>query len=531
MNQNKQTIKYFLYVRKSSESEDRQVASIDSQIRELTKIASINNLEIIQTFSESQSAKRPGRPVFNEMIEKIHNNKANGIICWSLDRLARNPVDGGNINWMVQQGIIQHIKTNGRDYYPSDNVLMMSVEFGMANQFLRDLSDNTKRGLKTKAERGWYPTYTTLGYKHNPLKQKGEKEIIKDPERFHLVRKMFDLMLSGKYSLPQILNIANNEWNLRTKKGNKVARSAIYRIFEDPFYYGTFEYPKNSGNWYQGKHDPMITEEEYNKIQTLLRNKKGSYSKKYEFPFRGPIRCGECGAMITAEEKIKKQKNGNVHRYVYYHCTKRKNPACSQGCIEEKELKEQIERKIQKVEIPPEFHAWAIKWLKNHIKEESNDRNQIISRIKKDYENCLKEIDGIISMRARQELDEENYKRKMETLKQEKARLQELVTDVDDRMNKQIERIEKAFDFARDAKKEFETGDPEKQKSILMDLGSNLLLKDRILTISIEKPLLQIERVVPEVKAIHGNVRTSENSENKAKLEELYEKSPILLRG
>ena len=175
--QKQEKIKYFLYARKSSEAEDRQVASIDSQINELTKIAKRDNLEIMGTpLSESQSAKAPGRPVFNKMIERIHKGEAQGIICWKLDRLARNPIDGGGISWMLQEGIIKHIQTYERSYYPTDNVLMMSVEFGMANQFVRDLSQNTKRGLRAKAERGWYPTFATLGYMHNILKKKGGKE-------------------------------------------------------------------------------------------------------------------------------------------------------------------------------------------------------------------------------------------------------------------------------------------------------------------------------------------------------------------
>ena len=533
MNQqsNKEKIKYFLYARKSSEAEDRQVASIGSQIDELTKVAERDNLEIIATFSESQSAKAPGRPVFNKMIDKIHKGEAQGIICWKLDRLARNPVDGGSINWMLQQGIIKHIKTYERSYYPTDNVLMMSVEFGMANQFIRDLSQNTKRGLRAKAERGWYPTFASVGYMHNPLKKKGEKEIIKDPERFNLVRKMFDLMLTGNYTPPKILEIATNKWGLRNRNGKKIARSTIYRIFADPFYYGKFEYPKNSGNWYQGKHEPMITEEEYNRIQTLLGRDNIIHPKKYTFPFRGLIRCGECGAMITAEKKIKKCKNGNIHHYVYYHCTKRKNPKCTQGCIEEKELERQIAELLSKIEIPPEFHDWAMEQLQEETKRESKDRNKILNKHQKEYNDCLKEIDGIISMRARKELDEENYKRRMSFLTKEKARLYELLQDTDNRVNAQLEVAEKFFTLARDAKKEFETGDPEKQKIILSSLGSNLLLKDKKLHISIEKPLVLIGEAAQEVKAIHNKVRTSKNGENKRTLRQLYSQSPTLLLG
>ena len=239
--------KYFIYCRKSSESEDRQITSIEDQLIILKKLAKQKGLNVIDIFSESKSAKKPGREIFNEMLQRIHNKEANGIICWQINRLARNPVDGGNIQWMLQQNVISHIQTYERSYYPSDNVLLISVELGMANQFIKDLSLNTKRGLIRKAERGYYPAHNPIGYMPNPKKGKGEKEIIKDEERFDLVRKMFDLMLTGTYSPPQILKIATDEWMVRNRKGGKIARSNIYRIFSDIFYYGEFEYPK--GFW------------------------------------------------------------------------------------------------------------------------------------------------------------------------------------------------------------------------------------------------------------------------------------------
>src|SRR3989344_3850485 len=141
-------IKYYLYARKSSEAEDRQVASIDAQISELKKLAKESGLQIVKVFSEAKSAKQPGRPVFNEMLQLIKSGDAKGVVCWKLDRLARNPVDGGQISWMLQRAEIQHVQTYERSYYPSDNVLMMAVELGMANQFVRDLSINVKRGLR-----------------------------------------------------------------------------------------------------------------------------------------------------------------------------------------------------------------------------------------------------------------------------------------------------------------------------------------------------------------------------------------------
>lgn len=531
MNQNQTgKIKYILYARKSSESEDRQVASIESQIDVLKEAAKNDGLEIVAILSESQSAKGPGRPVFNKMLNEIYKGEAHGIICWKLDRLARNPVDGGQINWMLQQGIIKHIKTYERSYYPTDNVLMMSVEFGMANQFIRDLSQNTKRGLKTKAERGWYPAFSTLGYIHNPLKRKGEKEIIKDPERFNLVRKMFDLMLTGNYTPQRILNIATEEWNLRNKSGMKVARSTVYRIFTDPFYYGMFEFPKGSGNWYQGKHEPMISAEEYDRIQLLLGRNGKLRPKTHTFIYRGLIFCGECGAMVTAEEKIKRQKNGNTHYYIYYHCTKRKNPHCSQKTIEEKELEKQILEVLKNIEVPSEFYDWAIGLLKIESLREVEDRNKIIANLQKSYNACINKIDALIDMRANGEISEEEFTRKKSGLVKEKFRLQELLNDADIRVNKWIEKAEEVFYFAKTARLRFENGSSDEKRGILSTLGSNLLLKDRKLSISIEKPLLFVESAAKEARAIQERLEPQEILQNKRTLAEIYSQSPKLLR-
>ena len=273
--------KYFIYCRKSSEDSGRQVLSIDSQLGVMKEIAIRDDLEIVHTFTESKSAKAPGRDEFNEMMTRIEKGEASGILCWKLDRLARNPVDEGKIKWLLQNGVIKIIKTPERAYLPGDNVLITSVEFGMANQYLRDLSTNVKRGLKTKLEQGWYPSFAPLGYLNTKVNIRGENRIVKDPDRYDLVRKIWDLMLTGKYSALEVLNIANNELGLRTRRkgavsGYVMCKSNIYALLTNPFYYGWFEYPQKSGLWFKGKHEPMISKEEFDQVQILL----GKYGRK-----------------------------------------------------------------------------------------------------------------------------------------------------------------------------------------------------------------------------------------------------------
>lgn len=523
--------KYFLYARKSSEAEDRQVASIESQISELNKLAQDQGLVIVDTLTESCSAKAPGRPIFNQMLQRLYKGEADGIICWKLNRLARNPIDGGQISWMLQQNSIKHICTYGRSYYPTDNVIVMAVELGMANQFIRDLSVDTARGLRAKAERGWYPTFTTLGYMHNPMKRKGEKEIITDEERFKLVRQMFDLMLTGSWSVRKILETANNEWGLRNKIGKKIALSTIYRIFSDPFYYGMFEYPKGSGNWYKGNHKPMITIAEYDQIQAMLGAKGTTRPKSKEFAFTGLFRCGECGAQITAEEKIKRQKNGNVHVYNYYHCTKRKDPNCSQRSVRTEFMEEQIIKLLKRISLPHEFAEWAIDVIREENKKDASINRRIISRHQTEYNECLEKINGLIDMRANKEITPDEFQSRKADLTKQKILLQELINDGDKRADEWIQKAEKMIKFAESAVEEFKNGSLQKKKEIVFSLGSNLLIKDELIDISLEKPLLLAREGSKRLQELYKGLEPPNLCEDKTKLREIYSRSPMMLPG
>lgn len=530
MQENAAKMKYLLYARKSSETADRQVASIESQIQELTKVARKLKLAIVDTLSESKSAKAPGRAVFAKMMERIGKGEANAILCWKLDRLARNPIDGGAISWMLQTGGIQEIQTYERAYHPTDNVLIMQVEFGMANQFIRDLSITTKRGLKTKAERGWYPSGQTLGYMPNPLKRKGEKEIIEDPERFTPTRKMFEMMLSGRYTVSQIYRIVHDEWRLKTRLGKDVARSTLYRIFKDKFYYGPYEYPKGSGHWYDGKHKKMVTEEEYNRIQVILGRRGKPRPQKHFFAYTGLIRCGECGAMITAENHEKYQKNGNYHHYTHYHCTKRKGP-CSQKTIRVENLEKQLDEILEKICIPKEFIAWAMEILRSENSKESAERNAMMANFKRGYSVALKKLDTLIDMRAAGEITEDEYAASKTKAIEEKEKFNKLLNDTNARVDDWIERAEEIFDFASMAKEKFENGTPEEKRDVISTLGSNLYLRDRKLSVSLASPLVLAEKATSELRAISERLEPQKALVNNGRIEEIYSEYQPLLPG
>ncbi len=521
MNKPSSPIRYFLYARKSSESEDKQVASISSQIDELKKLAKENNLKVIEVLTEEKSAKAPGRTVFNQMLQDIHDGKAEGIICWKLDRLARNPVDGGNITWMLQQGVLRHIQTFQRGYSPTDNVIMMSVEFGMANQFILDLSVNTKRGQRSKAQNGWLPHKPPIGYLNNQYNMPDKPPIYKDPQRFDMVRKLWDILLEKKCTLDELYIIAN-KMGLISYTDKAYAHSSFHRLFRNPFYYGRFVW--NAGT-YDGKHEAMITKTEFDLVQRILDGRGFTCKKEHVFAFTGLIRCGECGASITAEDKEKHQKNGNFHQYTYYRCTKRIKRDCSEKPISKKELEAQIFNILGKIHIPAEFHQWAIKYLREEHAKEITDREGITHAQRKCLDNCAKRLDTLFNMRLNGEITPEEFKAQNEKLLKEKNKYEELLKDTSHRQETWLDRAERLFSFAETAKERFENGTLDDKREILSTLGSNLLLTGRELKVPFDNDLAMFLEVAPEVQALHNRLEPLQVAGKSIGWEDLYSKN------
>ncbi len=518
---NEESLKYFLYARKSSENEDRQVASVPSQIEELQKLAGQLKLKIIRVFTEEKSAKAPGRPIFAEMLERIHKDEAQGILCWKLDRLARNPVDGGAINWMLQQSILKHIQTYQRAYHPSDNVLMMSLEFGMANQFIIDLSANTKRGMRSKAQNGWIPHKPPVGYLNNRYNAPELSPIYKDPERFEIVRKLWDTLLQTRCSV-QSLYEKSLAMGLTTTEGRTISRSKFHDLFSNPFYYGYFRWGEEV---YPGKHDPMVSKAEFDLAQEIIHGLKPRTQHHHAFAFTGMMRCGGCGASITAEEKTKTQKNGNVHKYTYYRCTRRINPDCNEPPVRDSELETQILDLLDGITIPPEFHQWAMKCLREEQSKEIENSEGLLDIHRKRLDASQKKLNALVEMRLNGELNSEEYLSKKETILQERQKCEELLTDGSSRADTWLDRAEKLFDFAETAKKRFEKGSLDVKREILSCLGTNFTLKVRTLHLETMKPLILMNQVAPAVQALHKRLEPHKIPISQGALEVLYAKN------
>ncbi len=533
MDKNNQKLRYFLYARKSSESEDRQIQSIDDQINKLKEIARDLNLDIKKTYTESKSAKKPNnRPLFDEMLQRLENGEADGILCWQINRLSRNPIDSGRLSWMLQEGKIKCIQTIDRQYLPDDNVILFNVETGSANQFILDLRKAVKRGVDSKLVKGWRPGSAPQGYVNSKIKERGENDIAIDPERFPLVRKMWDLMLTGNYTPPKILEIASNEWGYRIKASKRrisrpISRTGIYALFTNPFYYGYFEFGRPK-QLYKGVHQPMITMEEFDRVQILLGRKGKARPKKHHFAFTGSIRCEECGCLYTAIEKEKLIKeDGKLKTFTYYYCTrKKKDIKCTQKkALTKDNLELQIEQEIEKYTILPEFLQWALEILNEKNDKEIEDRSKIYETQLKAVAQAQNELDELTKMRYRMLIDDETFLKEKKELQLKITKLKEQLGQTESRADKWLELTEKIFAFATYARQKFITAEGEKglelKKEILMTLGQTPLIQRGKLVIEPNDWLVPIKNDYPALEETFLRLELNKIGLNKHKTEAL----------
>lgn len=528
-------IKYFAYLRKSSEDKEKQALSIPAQKAKLSEMFGDLDIEFVE---EEKSAFIPhNRPKFSDMLLRIRSGERQGLIAWHPDRLSRNEVDASTLTYMLRTGELRDLKfaTYHFENNSPEGIWMLQMALSQSQYESAKKGRDVKRGLEQKAKMGVYPAPAPLGYINDKYEERGKKKIFTDKERFPLLRRMVDLMLTGNYTPPQILVIANEQWGFRTQYGKKMPRSSIYNLFTRTFYYGEFEYPVGSGIWYVGSHEPLMTRDEYDRIQFLLGRRGNPRPKsKHDLAYRGPMRCGECGALITAEEKLKKLAKGGVAHYTYYHCTKRKNPNCTQKAIEEKELEKQITRELASLQIPADFTNWALSRLKEMNAHEIADRQKMTSNQRREYDACVRKIDNLIDMRANSEIDEHEFRSRKEKLLEEKDRLWSYLKDTDKRVENWLEIAERGFNFAEKSVATFGKAQQKKllavKKEIFSALGSDYTLKDGKLTISLDNLLFPIRNSAEEVRRITAMLELPNGVGDTRDLSETYSQNPTLLR-
>ena len=498
-----------MYCRKSTkDKEDQQVLSLQSQQQENEKAASRGGHQIIDSYEEEASAKQPGRAQFNAMLDRIERGEADAIVCWRLNRLARNPIDGGRIQWLLQQNIIKAIITSEKTYLPTDNVIQMSVELGMATQYSIDLGKDVKRGMKQKIQAGWKPGIAPLGYMNDYAGCKGLKVIHKDHERFPIIRQCWDHLLSGAYTVAEIHRLATNEWHLthhggRKKQVRKIPMATMYKIFTNPFYCGQFLW---QGQLYPGKHEPMISVEEFDRAQLILgkRGHPRAASHAHSNPYPGLIRCASCGGMVVMERKVKTVKKiGQQKPYTFFRCSQRKKGIkCAEYArFTQKELEDTLFPFANDTILPRAFMEWAINELKLSQEDRAKERADQLHALQQNLSRIEKKKDELLNLRLDSPLliSDAMFQSKMQQLEQEHLQAQAMVDDHVSAARTWRDALIDALHRIETIRDDFDTLNVKGRLEIFHAIGERIELRNGKLEPRYAEPFASFMRIKPAV--------------------------------
>ena len=523
-------MRYLNYARRSSdEASKRQIQSIEDQLADTRRVQRDLGLNVVEELTESKSAKEPGRPVFNRMIALLQKGECDAILTWKLDRLTRNPIDAATLRWMMRQGTLKEIRTPYQVYGPDDNAVITAVENAMAEQYIVDLKKGVERGMKSKCERGGFPFPAPSGYLNNRL----TREIEVDEQRFALLQKAWQLLLTGNYSVPQIQDTLINQWGYQGRRGHRnpnggLALSGLYKMFHNPFYMGCFSF---LGTTYVHKYPRMVTQTEWERAQENIERHGGKkcsrrltskrevlsrrnvHRKCHNFPYTGLMMCATCGYMISAE-----QSKGHI----YYHCNN-KTGQCTKKGIRQEEIERHIDALLHDITMPAAFETLANRVLDHLQGEAQSARQQIKNSQQRAAADLKKQKDALLNLLLRGVLDETEYAAKKAELNERESSLKLGEGEETQTLEASYEGVRQMAHYVTHARDQFAKSDlpSDERRSLARHLAESYILNNGELEITLHP---MFEPVRSEFKIRWHEEKSIEPLENRS---EKAKKTPV----
>lgn len=348
----------FGYTRVSTVKQGEGV-SLEAQRTEISRYADRHGLTITKWYEEKETAAKIGRPVFTEVVRSLKAGKARGLIVHKIDRSARNFRDWAIIGDLSDSGIQIHFATESLDFESRGGRLTADIQAVIAADYIRNLRDETKKGLYGRLEQGLYPYKAPLGY----LDQGRGNAKIPDPDRAQLVREMFEIYGTGAYSLRTLADEMECR-GLRSRSGRKVSRSSIENLLSNPFYTGIILI-KRTGETYPGVHEPLIPVALFERVQDIKLDRYGKKTTRHEYTYRGLLRCGHCSSQLTGERQ-----KGRV----YYRCH---TQGCPLRCFREDHVEDAFSAFLECQQISSECFLALSEALTRHFNRHADTKMEL----------------------------------------------------------------------------------------------------------------------------------------------------------
>lgn len=449
-----------IYARVSSKEQEEEGFSIPAQLRVLREYAARHELIVECEFVEAETAKKTGRNAFDAMLKFLRDRSGAAILVEKTDRLYRNFADFVKVD---ELGAELHFVKEGQVVRPdshSSEKLMHSIKVCLAKNYIDNLSEEIRKGMREKAMQGMYPSHSPLGYLNSG--REGKKTIVPDPERAPIIRRLFEEFAQGRSSLKE-LAAAADQWGLRTKKGHKLVKSQIHRTLKNEVYIGRVPW---AGMVFEGVHEPIIDAATFYRVQEILEGRRNSRRGYGTVPisYRGLVTCALCGCLYAGE--IKKG------RYIYYHCCGRQT-GCEAPYVKEQLLTELFAEQLDLIRIPSGILSQLEAALSEAQAVHEADGQALRARLDVAIEKNKKALASLYEDKIAGEVSIDTYRSLRERFEGELASAQAQLQGLGlSPVSKPID-VVRALELVASAGDRFKQGDPEQRRQIVENLYSN----------------------------------------------------------
>jgi DNA invertase Pin-like site-specific DNA recombinase len=512
-----------IYARKSTDREDKQIMSIPGQLRELHALATSRGLAVACELTESCSARDPGRPIFSKLLADAEAGRVQRIVAWKLDRLARNPIDGGRLIHALGKGRLQEIVTPEATYTgTAEGKFMLALFFGIATKMTDDLAAGVRRGNEDVCREGRIPGAPPLGYLkvRDRAGFRGAGKVVPDPVRFSLLQQAWLDIASGTCTATEAWRRATAAGLVNRPTAGRPSRPLtlphFFQVLKNRFYTGSF---RHAGTLYKGEHEPMVTDTQFTAVQVAVGRADAPRPSRHSFLFQGLARCGDCGGERAMIGEAHTTTAGN--RHVYYRCGRRRRgqPVCSSPPAREADLEHSLAETLRHITLAPGVAEWtrgAVDWFLEHSAGTVAAEAAAAEHALADVDTKLRKLtDYLIAGHVA----EEDFAQRKEALQLERARLENERSDPKAATAAWKANISAVLDAGVRAHEIFVNGDLVARRALIAELYANVAVTNKTPLYVLKFPYL----ILPDAPTVHAGFR--EMDANAVSFEEAWQQS------
>jgi DNA invertase Pin-like site-specific DNA recombinase len=465
---------YFGYIRVSTTKQGERSVSLPEQKSAIERYAARAGLTLIQWFEEQQTAAKQGRPIWNGMLRELRKGTARGVVIHKIDRSARNLKDWADLGELIDRGIEVHFANESLDLHSRGGRLSADIQAVVASDYIRNLREETKKGIYGRLKQGFYPLRAPIGYLDNGAAK--AKTI--DREKGPLVRKAFELYGTGQWSIPTLVNELYRR-GLRNHAKGPVTRTGLHTILRNPFYTGVMRI-RASGETYEGNHEALISKGLFDRVQNILHGRVGTRVRIHDCTFRRFITCAACGNHLIGELQ---------KRRVYYRCHTK---ACAKTSIREDALEAIVVKNLRALEFSEPEKALMFSriaelkasWIENKERELQNAKLKI--------EQVTERLNRLTDVFLEGALDRSMFEERKAMLIAERRAMNDRLADYQANRVSAPDELRKFVELAGSAYSLYRNAATEKKRRLLRIVMSNCIIRQKDIDIAWLIPFRQV---------------------------------------